>query len=164
MYKPDLRPKRGKSCSSALLWWPWTAADLRSPLSIGPTARLSLSAEMVAATNSQMTNEYKYRGVNTPIENAAEPAPTTQTVRAPEDDKPWTKADDAKLIHILAERPFEMLSDENKPWTVIATKCNFGHNSGSCKARWKILAQEKDKYASVKSVQFGGKVLHAVNC
>ena len=41
----------------------------------------------------------------------------------------------------------------------IATRCNFGHNSGSCKARWALLSQQmsQEKYHGVKSVQFGAK-------
>ena len=51
------------------------------------------------------------------------------------------------------------MSDEEKPWTAIATRCNFGHNSGSCKARWALLSQQmsQEKYHGVKSVQFGAK-------
>ena len=103
------------------------------------------------------TNDYKTKGGFYPIEDDAKPAPTTQIARAPEDDRPWTKADDDKLTRALGERQFEAMSDEQKPWTVIATRCNFGHNSGSCKARWQIISQQKDKYADCKSIQFGAK-------
>ena len=105
------------------------------------------------------TNDYKTKGGFYPIEDDAKPAPTTQIARAPEDDRPWTKADDDKLKRALGERQFEAMSDEQKPWTVIATRCNFGHNSGSCKARWAVLSKEiaKGKYHGVKSVQFGAK-------
>lgn len=104
---------------------------------------------------SRTANDYKTSGGFLPDFDMAEPAKKVAYAGTPEDAAAWTKEDDLKLKKALAE--YAVLPDDEKPWPVIATKCNFGHNSGSCKARWKILQTQVGKYDKVKSVQFGAK-------
>ena len=104
---------------------------------------------------SRTANDYKMSGGFLPDFDEHEPAPKYQTARTPEDAAPWTKADDQLLKKVIKD--YLIMPDDEKPWPVIATKCNFGHNSGSCKARWAVISKQKDKYADVKAVQFGAK-------
>ena len=104
---------------------------------------------------SRTANDYKMSGGFLPDFDFADAAPKYHVARTPEDDGPWTKEDDLKLKKVITG--FQLMPDDEKPWPLIATKCNFGHNSGSCKARWKIISLQKDKYADCKSVSFGGK-------
>lgn len=104
---------------------------------------------------SRTANDYKLSGGFLPDFDFADAAPKIQTAREPEDDAPWTKEDDMKLKKVIVE--YAIMPHDEKPWPVIATKCNFGHNSGSCKARYAILSQQKGKYDACKSVSFGSK-------
>ena len=106
---------------------------------------------------SKTANDYKTGGGFLPVFDDAEPAPKYGYAGAPQDDKPWSKEDDLKLKKILADRSYTLIPDDEKPWPLIATLCDFGHNSGSCKARWAVLQTQKTKYDKVKSVQFGAK-------
>lgn len=87
----------------------------------------------------------------------AEPAKSVHEARPAVDDHPWTTKDDVALKKAMVE--FKILPDEQKPWPLIATKAKFGHNSGSCKARWAILSKQtsEQKYHNVKSISFGAK-------
>ena len=112
---------------------------------------------------SRTANDYKMSGGFLPSFDMAQAGPRVAYAGTPEDDKPWTKDDDLLLKKALAE--YVVMSDDEKPWPVIATKCNFGHNSGSCKARWKVLSMQKGKYHDVKAVQFeamGGPIIGKV--
>ena len=104
---------------------------------------------------SRTANDYKMSGGFLPDFDMADPAPKIATARAPEDTAKWTKEDDLALKKALV--PFMLSPDDEKPWPLIATKCNFGHNSGSCKARWAIISKQKGKYQDCKSVQFGAQ-------
>jgi hypothetical protein len=106
---------------------------------------------------AKTANDYKMSGGFLPDFDMAEPAPKFQTARTAEDSKAWTKEEETALKKAITD--FLLMPDDEKPWPLIATKCNFGHNSGSCKARWAILSSQKAaaKYDKVKSVQFGAK-------
>ena len=104
---------------------------------------------------SRTANDFKTFGTFLPNFDMADPAPTVATVQAPEDDHPWTKEEDQQLKKVIAR--FLLLPDDEKPWPMIAIKCNAGHNSGSCKARWIMLSKQTAKYDNVKSIQFGAK-------
>jgi hypothetical protein len=104
---------------------------------------------------SRTANDFKMSGGFLPNFDMADKAPKVGYADIVEDTGPWTKEDDATLKKVV--RDYLIDDDETKPWPVIATKCNFGHNSGSCKKRWILLSQKKDKYHNVKGVQFGAK-------
>ena len=66
---------------------------------------------------------------------------------------PWSDSDDLRLRKFMA--PF--VNDEFPPWPLIATRCNFGHNSGSCEKRWKEIQVTKNtKWDAGKRFEFGG--------
>ena len=48
--------------------------------------------------------------------------------------EPWTDEHDAALRKAVLRYDYD--PSRPKPWTVIATRLNFGHNSGSCAKRW----------------------------
>ena len=114
-------------------------------------------SRLTSAAMSRTANDYKMSGGFLPDFDFADPAPKNGYAGAIEDAKPWTKEDDLALKKVIADPGYTLLPDDQKPWPVIATKCNFGHNSGSCKARWAIISQQKDKYSGTKSIQFGAK-------
>lgn len=126
------------------------------------TAQLTLSVRRVlsvaaSSAMSRTANDFKMSGGFLPNFDMAAPAQQIAYAGEPEDQAPWTKADDLALKKCLND--YSVHTDDEKPWPVIATKCNFGHNSGSCKARWAILKMEQaqHKYNGVKAVQFGAK-------
>ena len=66
---------------------------------------------------------------------------------------PWTDADDVRLRKFMA--PF--VHDEHPPWPLISTRCNFGHNSGSCEKRWaEIPTTKTSKWDAGKRFEFKG--------
>ena len=104
---------------------------------------------------SRTANDFKFVGGFLPVFDDAEAAPLEPHCEAPFDDHPWTKADDVRLKKELAG--FKTVPDKQKPWPLIATKCDFGHNSGSCRDRWVFLQEQQtqDKYHNVKAISFG---------
>ena len=66
---------------------------------------------------------------------------------------PWTDSDDVRLRKFMA--PF--VHDEHPPWPLISTRCNFGHNSGSCEKRWaEITTTKTSKWDAGKRFEFKG--------
>ena len=108
---------------------------------------------------SRTANHYKLEGGFLPDFDMADEAPKTGYAGPVEDSGPWTKEQDALLKKVLADPGYVLLSDDKKPWPVIAAKVNGGHNSGSCKARWVILQADmkKNKYHGTKQISFGAK-------
>lgn len=106
---------------------------------------------------SRTANDFRTSGGFLPVFEDVNPAPTVHDVESPEDKGPWTPAHDEKLRQALAIY-VQMKNEEAIPWPLIATKANFGHNSGSCKKRWnEVLKLNQTKWHNVKAVQFGGK-------
>ena len=66
---------------------------------------------------------------------------------------PWTAADDNRLRKFVA--PF--VNDPNPPWPLIASRCNFGHNSGSCAKRYaELTSKHTSKWEAGKRFEFKG--------
>ena len=65
---------------------------------------------------------------------------------------PWSAADDNRLRKFAA--PFANVP--NPPWPVIAMRCNFGHNSGSCAKRWLELTRTESKWEAGRRFEFKG--------
>jgi hypothetical protein len=64
---------------------------------------------------------------------------------------PWKPEEDKLLRKLVEEYRFHA----ETPWSKIALTANFGHNSGSCKARYESLP--KLKWADASVFEFAGK-------
>ena len=82
----------------------------------------------------------------------AKQAPDHVKVWPPEDERPWTTADDKLLRMLVAKHS----TRNDVPWGTISLKGNFGHNSGSCKKRYEQLLSLKHPDASVFVCANGG--------
>jgi len=105
---------------------------------------------------SRTANDYKLSGGFLPDFDMANPAPETPPVNPPEDETKWSAEDDTQLRRIVEMyRHYPM---DQMPWQTIALKCAFGHNSGSCKARFESLPKLKYADCSVFDFTPGGGV------
>ena len=104
---------------------------------------------------SRTANDYKMSGGFLPVFDEAA-KPNLYPLWAPEDDHPWTAEDETKLKRVVEQ--YHHLPAEQLNWVTISLKCAFGHNSGSCKAKFESLP--KHKYADMDRFSFtpGGGV------
>ncbi len=63
----------------------------------------------------------------------------------------WSAADDKLLRQMVGKY---RIGNTEPDWGTIALKCNFGHNSGSCKARFESLPALK--YEGLDQLYFPG--------
>ena len=108
---------------------------------------------------SRTANDAATSGVFLPNLDVADKAPSKQPVWAPEDDHPWTAEED-KQLRVIVET-YRHYPIEDMPWQLVALKANFGHNSGSCKARY--LSLPALKWADCSHFHFapgGGVTAH----